>query len=50
MRLEGSKNRYFDKIPGRIFIKKIKALWHYAKGLELSGSPYWSGSELLKGI
>jgi len=29
---------------------KIKALQQNAKGLELASSPYWTRSELLKGI
>jgi hypothetical protein len=30
--------------------KKKKALQLDAKGLEMSGSPYWTASELLRGI
>jgi hypothetical protein len=34
----------------RIFIKKKKALQQKPKGFEVSGSPYWTASELLRGI
>jgi len=30
--------------------KKIKALQQNAKGLGMSSSPYWSGSELFVGV
>jgi len=34
----------------KIIYKKDKALQQKAKGLEMSGSPYWSASELLEEI
>jgi len=34
----------------KFFFQKQKALQQMPKGLELSSSPYWAGSELLIGI
>jgi len=36
--------------PGRILRKIEKPFSKRPKGLELAGSPYWKGLELLRGI